>query len=276
MTRVSPAGFDLDALKERTRRAWSLGNYDEVARRVTWPAAPRLVDACAISAGQDTLDVAAGTGNVALLAAREGARVFASDITPLMVERGAERTAAEGLDVEWVLADAEQLPFDDGAFDCVTSAFGAMFAPRPDLVARELFRVVRPGGTVGMANWTPDSFIARQAAVAARYLPPPPGLPRPAEWGDRTVVAERFAGLAASIETSVETITWTGPSADAYVEFVERHVGPRIAEREALGPDRSAALRANLAELARATGVYADGQFAIGGDYLLVVARKRG
>src|SRR5437867_11289373 len=117
------------------------------------PAARELVDACAVSAGQEVLDVAAGTGNAAALAAAEGARVVASDFAPRQVERGRARTGAEGLDVEWVVADAEDLPFEDASFDCVFSVFGAQFPPRPERVAAELFRVLRPGGTLGMANW---------------------------------------------------------------------------------------------------------------------------
>ena len=144
---------DLDGLKERAREVWGLGDYHQVAQ-LTLPAARALVDACAISAGQEVLDVAAGDGNLALLAAEEGASVVASDISPGQVERGRARTAAEGVDVEWVEADVEELPFEDGRFDCCASVFGAMFAPRPEVAAAEMFRVVRPGGTVGLARST--------------------------------------------------------------------------------------------------------------------------
>jgi ribosomal protein L17 len=136
---------------------WSEGNYPAIAE-VLMPVARALVDACAISAGQEVLDVAAGTGNVAVVAAEEGASVVASDLTPTLIDLGRARSAEAGLDIEWVEADAEALPFEDARFDCVTSTFGAMFAPRPEVVARELFRVVRPGNTVGMANWTPEGF----------------------------------------------------------------------------------------------------------------------
>jgi ubiquinone/menaquinone biosynthesis C-methylase UbiE len=158
------------------------------------------VDACAISAGQEVLDVAAGSGNLAVLAAREGAAVVASDLTPAMLELGRMRTEGERLGVEWVEADAEALPFEDERFDCAASVFGAMFAPRPEVAARELVRVVRPGGTIGMANWTPAGFSGQWFQVAAGYGPPfPEDLPTPIEWGREEIVREPFEGLAVSI-----------------------------------------------------------------------------
>src|SRR4051812_20311140 len=147
------------------------------------PASQALVDACAISAGQEVLDVAAGNGNLALLAAREGAAVVASDLTPAMVELGKARTAEEGYEVEWLVADVEELPFEDGRFDCCASVFGAMFAPRPDVAAAEMFRVVRPGNTVGLAAWTPDGFQGRVFAIGSRYVPGAPGVPDATQWG---------------------------------------------------------------------------------------------
>lgn len=269
------ADLDLVALKDRTKRAWSLGDYDRIAGRVTAPAARRVVDACAVSAGQEVLDVAAGTGNVALLAAREGARVVAADLTPEMVARGRERSREADLDIEWVVADVEELPFEDASFDCVTSAFGAMFAPRPDVVARELFRVLRPGGSVGLASWTPGSFIAGQAAIMSRYLPPDPGLPRPTDWSDPAVVAHRFDGLAASLETGVEAVVWEGESAAEYVAALSDHAGPHVAARRALGTARYEQLLAEVLEFVRSRDIGQD-SFRMAGEYLLVVARKRG
>src|ERR671914_27545 len=147
------------ALKERTRSIWDKGDYSHLSKRLE-PASPTLSDACAVSAGQEVLDVAAGDGNFALACAREGASVVASDLAPGMVERGRARSEAEGYDIEWVEADVEDLPFEDGRFDCVGSTFGAMMAPRPRRAAEEMFRVVRPGGTVGMTAWTPHGFSA--------------------------------------------------------------------------------------------------------------------
>ena len=148
---------DVDAIKQRHRYMWGLGDYTELSEALR-PAAEALADACAVSAGQEVLDVAAGDGNFAVACAREGASVVASDLAPGMVERGRARAEREGYDIEWVEADAEALPFADGEFDVVTSSFGAMFPPDQQAVADELVRVCRRGGTIGMANFTPDDL----------------------------------------------------------------------------------------------------------------------
>src|SRR4051812_47675604 len=149
---------DIEEFKQTQRAIWGLGDYSELGRMLR-PAADALCDACAVSAGQEVLDVAAGDGNFALAAAREGAAVVASDISPEMVERGKRRAALEGYEIEWHQADAEGLPFGDERFDCTGSVFGAMIAPRPEVAARELFRVTRPGGTVGMTAWRPEGHM---------------------------------------------------------------------------------------------------------------------
>ena len=266
--------LDVQSLKERTKLVWSLGDYTEIAR-LTGQAAQPLVDACAVSAGQEALDLAAGSGNVALAAAAEGARVIASDITPAMLELGRRRSSEAGFEIEWVEADAEELPFADASFDCVLSAFGAMLAPRPDVMAREAFRVLRPGGTFGMTAWTPDSMIPAQSALAAEYLPPPPGLPTPSDWGDPDVARARLADVAGSVTIEVRSAEWTGASADEYVSQVERYAGPSVAARRALPPETYERLSRALHELARERAE-GDGPVAIRFDYLLVVARKRG
>src|SRR5688572_22704880 len=160
---------------------WGLGDYAELSDALR-PAAETLADACAVSAGQEVLDVGAGDGNFALACAREGASVVASDISPGMVERGRARSLAEGYDIEWVEADVEELPFEDGRFDCVGSVFGAMIAPRPEVAAREMFRVVRAGGTVGLTAWSPGSFMSELLAIGRGYAPPQPELPLSEEW----------------------------------------------------------------------------------------------
>jgi SAM-dependent methyltransferase len=267
---------DPGAIKEAARGMWSRGDYARLAERIE-SAAREVVDGCAISAGQEVLDVAAGNGNAAVLAAREGAAVVASDLTPAMVELGRVRTEAEGLDVEWVVADAEDLPFEDERFDCATSVFGAMFAPRPEVVARELFRVVRPGNTVGMANWTPEGFNGRLFELMGEYgPPPPPDLPRPLEWGREEVVRERFAELAGTISVEPRHVPWRFADADEAFRFFGETAGPSIALREALDEADQRRLQEEFNKLVERWNGATDGSVAIDSEYLLVVARRRG
>lgn len=267
---------DFSQLKDAARHGWGLGDYVKIAQRIE-DAARELVDACAISAGQEVLDVAAGTGNVAVLAAREGAAVVASDLTPAMIELGRMRTETEGLDVEWVEADAEDLPFEDGRFDCVTSAFGAMFAPRPEVVAAELFRVVLPGGTVGMVNWPPDSITGELFSVVSRHAPPPPvELPPPTRWGLEDVVRERFSELAGSLALDRRVVRWHFDSPDDAWAFFGGTAGPAIMLRESLDDEALDRLRADVLSVVERFNRAADGSVEIDAEYLLVVARRRG
>lgn len=265
---------DYAALKEGTRAVWSLGDYTAI-ERLTLPASQALLDACAVSAGQEVLDVAAGTGNFALLAAAEGASVVASDLTPKLMDRGRERAASEGCDIEWVEADAEELPFEDARFDCTASVFGAMFAPRPDRVAHELFRVTRPGNTVGMANWRPDGFSGRMFGLFNEFVARPEGVPAPVEWGDEDVVRERFDGLAGSLDMERRKATWEFASVDEMVTQLERN-GPQVAMRRAVGPEiydeAMRRFRELIAEFNEADG----DSVRIESEYLVVVARRRG
>jgi SAM-dependent methyltransferase len=267
---------DIGAIKENARSVWSRGDYIKLAQRLEG-AAGELVDECAISAGQEVLDVAAGNGNVAVLAAREGAAVVASDLTPAMVELGHMRTETEGLDVEWVVADAEELPFEDARFDCVASTFGAMFGPRPEVVAAELFRVVRPGGTVGMANWPPDGFQGDLFAIMTRYGPPlAPDLPRPSEWGREEVVRARFRSLAGSVRAERRTLRWSFANLDEAWSFFGETAGPSIALRESLDEDALARIRQEFDELVGRYNRAPGESVEVDAEYLLVVARRRG
>jgi ubiquinone/menaquinone biosynthesis C-methylase UbiE len=267
MTEVQP-------IKDGQKLVWSLGDYRELARQ-SEPAAVALVEACGVGPGMEVLDVAAGTGNLAVAAARRGARVVASDLTPRMVELGRERSVAEGLDIEWREADAEDLPFDDGRFDVAASTFGAMFAPRPQVAAAELFRVVRSGGTVGMANMTPQGYLGRQIATALSYGPPPPsGIPSPLLWGEPEVVRARFGELAGPVEVQSRMGPIRFASTQAARAFQERYNGPLIALRNMLPPERYAALMTQLDELVDQFNRATDGTVAIDVEYLLVVASK--
>jgi SAM-dependent methyltransferase len=266
---------DYAELKERTRRVWGLGDYDQIARRIL-QAARSLVDACAISAGQEVLDVGAGNGNLALLAAEEGADVVASDIAPAQVDLGRARTAAEGVEVEWVVADAEELPFEDGRFDCAASVFGAMFAPRPDLAARELFRVVKPGGTIGLANWGHFGVQAEVFGLLQEFGPPlPEGVPAPRDWGDEAVVEERLGPLSSSLEMRRRAMRWEFDSYDQMWELY-MSAGPGAAARAGLPEDVLQRARDAVHEVVQRYNQVADGRVVVEPEYLEIVARKRG
>lgn len=260
--------------RQRAVALWSGGNYAELARMIE-PVAQALADACAVSAGQEVLDVAAGNGNFAVVAAREGASVVASDLTPAMVELGRARTDQEGLDVEWLEADAAELPFEDARFDCVASVFGAMFAPGPEAVASELFRVARAGGTVGMANWPPDGFSGQQFAIGRGYAPPSDA-PSPTEWGREEVVEQRLAGLAGSLEVTRRTLPLRFDSTDAMLDFFADNAPPSAATRASLPREQFQQMQREVAELAERHNVASDGSVQINSEYVLVVARKRG
>lgn len=264
-----------DEVKERAKAAWALGDYARVAEMLQ-PAADRLVEACSISQGTHVLDVAAGTGNVAIAAAKKGAKVVASDLTPSLIEIGERRCRQEGVDIEWFEADAEALPFETGRFDCVTSAFGAIFAPRAARAASELVRVARSGGIVGMANWTPEGYSGQLFSRMAKHLPAPPeGSDPPVFWGDAGVVRERFEPFASSVNTEIDTITFRWESRQAAREYIERNSGAIVAAKRWMAAQQFDAMLSDLesltAECSRAPG----GELVVDSHYLLVVAAKK-
>jgi len=264
---------DVDSIKERNRWMWGLGDYAELSQALR-PAAEALADACAVSAGQEVLDVAAGDGNFALACAREGASVVSSDLAPGMVERGRARSEQEGYDIEWVEADVEDLPFEDGRFDCVGSVFGAMIAPRPRVVAEELFRVVRPGGTVGMTAWTREGFSADLFRLGRSYAPPS-DQPLSDEWSVEENVRERFNGLAARFDIEVRKLTWRTESPEELVSMLGTSAPPWVAAKQNLPPERWESLISEALELAR--GWVGDARpVGLENEYALIVARKRG
>jgi SAM-dependent methyltransferase len=266
---------DVEAIKERLAEVWGMGDYRVLARRFE-PAAVALRDACAVSAGQEVLDVGAGDGNFALACASEGASVVASDLSSGMVERGRARTAAEGFDIEWMEADVEALPFEDGRFDCAGSVFGAFLAPRPEVAAHELFRVVRPGGTVGLTAWTPDEFFGDILGLGRRFVPPPEGVPPPSEWGEEAVARSRLEGLASHVEVERHAIELTAPSPEALTAEFADSAPTYAAARSTLSEEQFAEFRAETLELARRWNRAEDGTLHIDSGYLVIVARKRG
>ena len=260
-------------------RIWALGDFPKVARATIGPTGPLLVEACAIGPGQRVLDVAAGAGNVAIPAARAGAEVVASDLTPELLDAGRAVAAAEGLALEWVVADAQALPFADGAFDVVTSSFGAIFAPDHAKTAAELLRVCRPGGTIGLLTWPPDGwtadFFTRHAAFGP---PPPPDFQPPVLWGEERHLRELLGPGTSELTVERRTVVldqFADP--EALVAFYRANFGPVIASFAQLAddPERAAELERTLVEFARETDLGgADGRSRWELEYLLVVARR--
>jgi len=266
-------------VKAVAKEMWALGDYDEFARAFVWQFGPELVEACAIGPGQRVLDVATGTGNVALRAAEAGASVVALDLSPANLVAGRASAEELGLELEWVEGDAEALPFEDASFDVVTSSVGAMFAPDHQTVADELLRVCRPGGTIGMINYTPDGGVGDFFGVFVPYLPPsPPGVLPPVLWGDEAHVRELFGDRAElELERRVAIERLNG-SPRTYVETYKEQFGPVVATfgLHVDDPQRTASLDREFLAFAK--------QFNRGPDegpveyrygYLLVVARKR-
>ena len=265
--------------KAAVRAMWALGDYHTFAKELVWELGPVLVQACGITAGQRVLDVAAGTGNTAIRAAEAGAQVVASDITPENFNEGRREARARGVELEWVEGDAEALPFGDAEFDVVTSSFGAMWAPNHQAVADELLRVCRPGGTIGMINFTPEGLLTGFLEVFAPYAPPPPGAHPPVLWGSEEHVRELFGDRVASLEmTRNENVERAG-SPSEYCEFFKKTFGPVVAIYAGLADhsDRAAAFdRAFLEFAMSANRGSPEGPAEYHYEYLLVVARKRG
>jgi SAM-dependent methyltransferase len=236
-----------------------------------------LVDASGLRSGMDVLDVAAGNGNFSVAAARRGATVTASDLTPKMIELGKARTANHALSIEWIEADAEELPLPSNRFDVVASVFGAMFAARPERVAAELFRVAKPGGTVAMANYSDVGFLARFSDLLREYSMTPPGgvaLPSPFEWGSPDVVRKRFDGLAAALAMETRTVSFAFASPDEGWEFWERTNPPLMALSRMLPPDRYQEVADRGRGLMRVSNSARDGRLLLESGYLQIVARK--
>jgi 2-polyprenyl-3-methyl-5-hydroxy-6-metoxy-1,4-benzoquinol methylase len=279
--RVTETTVSADAdrqIKAATRQAWALGDYHRFAKATVWEVGPELVKGCGISPGQRVLDVAAGTGNTAIRAAQAGADVVASDLTPENFEAGRREAKAQGVELEWVAADAEALPFADGEFDVVTSSFGAIFAPHHQAVADEMLRVCRPGGTIGMLNFTPEGLISDFFGALAPYVPPsPPGALPPPLWGSEEHVRELFGDRLGSLEMTRSDYVERADSPRDYCELFKQTFGPVVATfaRLADDPDRTAALDRDFLDFATRSNRGVRGGLAeYAYEYLLVVARK--
>src|SRR5262245_29506263 len=265
---------DLHAIKQRQQQAWASGNFAVVASRIVI-VAEQLCDTADLRAGWRVLDVATGSGNAAIAAARLGCDAVGVDYVPALLEIGRLRAAIEGLDVELLEGDAEALPFPDSSFDAVTSVFGSMFAPDHAQAASELLRVCRPGGTIALASWTPDGFVGELFRTMAAHVPPPPGLSPPMLWGTEAHLRDLFGESIAWLEVAERTFTFRHRSAEEFVEFFRTWYGPTVKAFAALeGPARES-LERDLLELARRHDRLAGDAIAIPATYVEAVAVTR-
>jgi ubiquinone/menaquinone biosynthesis C-methylase UbiE len=266
--------IDLSAVKTRQQSAWASGDYAVVG--TTLQLVGELVaEACDLRYDEKVLDVAAGNGNATLAAARRGCRVTSTDYVPALLERGAERARAEGLTAEFRPADAEALPFAEATFDCVLSTFGVMFAPDQAQAAAELIRVCRPGGRIGLANWTPTGFIGRLFKTLGRYVPPAPGTQSPALWGVQSHLESLFGRSAASIDVTPRVFQFRYRSAAHFIEVFRAWYGPVHKALASLAHDKAAALEADLAALLTEMNRAGPASLIVPSDYLEVVVTRR-
>jgi SAM-dependent methyltransferase len=267
------------ALKTKHRAMWAMGDYPTVVTDVVAPLGPILVDAAGIKAGDLVLDVAAGSGNAAIPAARAGARVIASDLTPELLETGQKLAAEAGVQLTWETADAEALPYGDSEFDAVLSCLGVMFAPHHQTSADELIRVCRPGGTIGLLSWTPSGFIGQMFATMRPYAaPPPPGAQPPPLWGSEDHVRELLGDRVEQVRTETRTLRVTHyTSPEAFRDYFKTNYGPTISAYRFIAddPDRVAALDHDLAELGQRFDMGTD-SYELDWEYLIFIARKAG
>ncbi|SDE68736.1 Methyltransferase domain-containing protein [Variovorax sp. CF079] len=266
---------EMDGLKAHLKGTWSAGDFGRVATSYEAGAAD-FIARLGLKPGQRVLDVACGTGNLALPAARAGTQVVGIDIAPNLVEQARQRAVAQNLSIRFEEGDAEALPYENGSFDVVVSMFGAMFAPRPDLVASELARVTRAGGTIAMANWMPGSFIGQMFKTIGALVPPPPIMPSPLQWGDEARVRERFGTQIAQLTVQPRTITFHFEElapADV-VAFWREYYGPTQRAFEALASDaqKQTALRLALEQLWTEHNRARDGGTVVESEYLEVLA----
>jgi ubiquinone/menaquinone biosynthesis C-methylase UbiE len=267
------AGPDLGAVKRRQQAAWSSGDYAVVGTTLQI-VGERLCEALDLRAGQRVLDVAAGNGNVALAAARRWCDVMATDYVPALLDRAQQRAAADGLRIEFRVADAEALPFADESFDAVVSSFGVMFTPDQDRAAAELMRVCRRGGRIGLANWTPDGFIGQLFKTIGRHVPPPAGVRSPALWGTRERLAQLFTPHGASVEATPRSFVFRYRSPEHWLEVFRTFYGPVQKTFDSLDANGQAALARDLLDLARRFNRAEDGTLAAPGEYLEVVVSR--
>jgi len=271
-----PAGPTPTELKRTHRATWAAGDYAAVARHID-DAPPRdLLARIGLTPGEEVLDVATGTGNIAIRAALSGTQVTGLDLTPELFETGRLRAARAQVAVDWVEGDAEELPFEDERFDVVLSAFGVQFAPRHEVVARELLRVCQLGGRIGLVNWTPRGQVGELLRIIGRHLPAPPSYASPPPlWGSEEHVRDLFADLPVRLRFWRGANPWRFPSGERYVRFMETHYGPMVKARERLTAEgRWRACRAEILAMTERRNEATDGSLLMAAEYLVAVGHR--
>ncbi len=265
--------MDVSAIKRGQRMMWAQGDYGEISRPIA-PVSERLVAMLGAVAGKELLDVATGTGNLAVPAAQAGARVTGLDLTPELLEAARGRAQEQGLEITFLEGDAEQLPFAEDSFDLVASCFGVMCAPSQQRAADELVRVARPGARIAIAAWTPTGLMGQMFATIASYMAPPPAeLKPPVMWGVEEHVRGLFAASGASLSFELQTIAFGHDSPESWVEYNEELLGPFIVARAALEPQgRYEQLKAELLGLYSEANEAEDGTFSAQAEYLVTLA----
>lgn len=265
---------DLRAIKLKQQGAWSSGDYAVIGTTLQI-VGEQLAEAMDLRAGQTVLDVAAGNGNATLAAARRWSKVTSTDYVESLLAQGRKRAEAEGFDVNFEIADAESLPYADASFDAVVSTFGGMFSPDQDRTAAELVRVCRPGGRIGLANWTPEGFVGQMFKTIGRYLPPPAGVRSPAVWGTRDWVLATFGAAASRIVAEPRVFFFRYRSAQHFVEVFRTYYGPMLKAFEALDQAGRKMLAGDLIDLVERFNSSGDGTMVVPSEYLEVVITKR-
>ncbi len=265
---------ELAEIKERQQRAWASGDY-AVFGAALLVMGELLCEAVDLRPGQKVLDVATGSGNTALAAARRSCEATGIDYVPALLERGRERAAVERLEVVFREGDAENIPFPDASFDVVLSTIGVMFAPDQKKAAGELLRVCRPGGKIGLANWTPESFAGVMPGVFGRYVPPPPGLEPPTLWGNEERVRELLGSGVVGLRATRRSFVFRYRSVRHYLEVLQTHLGPTRQTFQALDPTERENLADDLADLVGRFNRSGDETMIVPSDYLEVVAVRR-
>jgi ubiquinone/menaquinone biosynthesis C-methylase UbiE len=271
---MSEQTIDLEAVKQVQQKTWSEGDFSMVAGLIN-PVGEALADAAEILPDERVLDVACGSGNTTIPAARYAwGNTVGLDYVPELLERGRERAAAERLDVEWVEGDAENLPFEDASFDVVLSSFGVMFAPDHQKAADEMLRVCKPGGRIGMANWTPEGFVGEFFKTVAQHAPPPPGVQSPILWGTEDHLGELFGNGISELRAERVTVKEVFRSPDHFIEYFRTYFGPTKVAFERVGEDGGEALESDLREMLGRWNTAGDRAMVVPAEYLLVIATR--